>query len=82
MVSISKCINLLLYFFQGELVVVPHPKELSCLLILLRRNMNRTVIMMGETFGNMGSVSLVGLDFLLSNQHWHGGGVRITHFTL
>lgn len=63
--------DLLLHLFQCELMILPHPDILFDLLILLRGDMHRTVIMMGQAPGNQRSVTLVGFHFFLADRFWH-----------
>ena len=55
--------DLLLYLFQCELVILPHSDILLDLLILLRRDMYRAVITMGQTPCNQSGITLICFHF-------------------
>ena len=68
--------------FQGKTVVIPHPNEFLDLLILMRGNMHRTVIMVCKASGDHGCVALICFDSLFPTGTGILVGARITHFTL
>ena len=62
----TKCKNLLLYFFECQLMVISHTQEFFCFFILCSWDMNRTVVMLCKTFGNDFSITFVCFNTLFT----------------
>ena len=63
--------DLLLHFLQGKFVIIPHTEIFLGLFVLLSRNMNRAVIMMGQASGNERCITFVRFHFFLASRFWH-----------
>ena len=59
---------LLLYFFQGKLMIISHAEIFFRLLILLSRDMYRAIVMMCQTPGNESSISFVRFNLFLTRR--------------
>lgn len=69
--SQAKGKDLLFHFLQRQFVILPHLDELFDLLILFRRDMDRTVITMDQAAGNQRRVAFIGFYFFPASQLWH-----------
>lgn len=78
----TKCKNLLLYFFESQLMVIPHTQEFFCFFILCSWDMNRAIVMLCKTFGNDFSITFVCFNTLLLRCSSIVVGARIIHFIL
>lgn len=62
----TECKYLLLYFFECQLMIIPHTQEFFCFFILCSWDMNRAVVMLCKTFGNDFSITFVCFDTLFT----------------
>ena len=72
-VAQAECIDFLLHFFQGQLMVIPHADIILHLFILSSWDIHRAVIMVGKAFCNVTRIPLIRFDFFLSLNYRHGG---------
>ena len=72
----TECQDLLLHFFQCQLVVIPHPEKILYFFVLCSRNMDRAEIVGCQTPGNERGIPLIRFDFFLSDRPHHGGGCQ------
>lgn len=81
-VAQAECIDFLLHFFQGQLMVIPHADIILHLFILASWDIHRAVIMVGKAFCNVTRIPLIRFDFFFPLITGMVVGARITHVIL
>ena len=81
-VAQAECIDFLLHFFQGQLMVIPHADIILHLFILASWDIHRVVIMVGRAFALLRASRLSVLIFFFPLTTGMVVGARITHVIL